>query len=304
VVQGLSAAARGDRPALELVRRALAIGPDAVLRREKSERLAAVFASIPSTDGRSHGLDALLTRSTWAGDTQALLEQFLAAEKSLAKAVEDVEAAATAEGVFDGAPAVLRMPDLEARALGGAATRLVERTARPAVVMVQSQGKLIAELRAPEGAHLVDVLSEMRGLFESWGGHRTAAGFSADPRHADDILGRLRATFAAGSAPAAAPIRAEADLRRSEIDASFSRSFRAAMPFGRGNPSPLFRIADYRRGGTQLDLDERAHVGVDLIESGFPERSDGRTPLVTFLPKGRGGLVVRFEGWSETGGER
>ena len=76
------------------------------------------------------------------------------------------------------------------------------------------------------------------------------------------------------------------------------------MPFGRGNPSPLFRIADYRRGGTQLDLDERAHVGVDLIESGFPERSDGRTPLVTFLPKGRGGLVVRFEGWSETGGER
>lgn len=298
VVQGLSATARGDRPALELVRRALAIGPDAVLRREKTERLAAVFATIPSTEGRSHGLDALLTRSTWAGDTQALLEQFLAAEKSLAKAIEDVEAAATVEGIFDGAPAVLRMQQLDARALGRAATRLVESTGRPAAVLVESQGKVIGELRAPDGAHLVELLSEMRGLFESWGGHRTAAGFSTEPSRAREVVDGLRAAFAVSPGREPAPLRAEIDLRRSEIDSSFSRTVRAAMPFGRGNPSPVFRIVDYRHGGTGQDVDERARVAVDLIESGFPDRSEGRTPLVTFLPKGRGGLMVRFEGWS------
>jgi hypothetical protein len=68
------------------------------------------------------------------------------------------------------------------------------------------------------------------------------------------------------------------------------------MPFGRGNPSPVFRIVDYRRGGTPLDPDGRAHEAVDLFETGFPARIEDGQPLVTFQPKGRGGLTMRFEG--------
>lgn len=199
---------------------------------------------------------------------------------------------------------MVRLPALDVRALGKAATRLAERTTRPAAVLAESQGKLIAELRGPEGVHLVEVLSEMRELFESWGGHRTAAGFSAEPARAADIEARLGTAFAAWPAPAPPPLVAEADVRRVDVDASFSRSIRAAMPFGRGNPSPVFRIADYRDGGALLGGDESGHVTVDLIESGFPPRSEGRLPLVTFLPKGRGGLVVRFEGWAAGRRER
>ena len=198
VVQGLSAVGRGNRPAIELARRALAIGPDAVLRLEKTERLARVFASIPSTEGSSHGLDALLTRSTWAGDTQALLERFLAAEKGAG------EEGPTPETSTAGSP-------------------------------------------VPE---------------------------------------------------------AEGDLRRGEVDAAFSRSLRAAMPFGRGNPSPLFRLPDYREGSLATRAEEAGRSTVDLMESGFPPRSEGQVPLVTFLPKGRGGLVVRFEGWAPGRRER
>jgi len=296
VVQGLSAVARGERPGVELARRALEIGPAAVLRREKCDRLAAVFAAVPSREGQSPGLDALLNRPSWAGDTGRLLERFLAAEKSQQEAAAASEAAAEQAGVFAGEPAVVELPGVEPRALGRAATSLAERTSRPAAVLSRHQGMLVAELRGPEGVHLVEILGAMRDLLDSWGGHRTAAGFSADPSRAEDVLRRLREAFAA-CPPAPAPaLRPELDLWRSEIDPCFSRSLRAAMPFGRGNPSPVFRIVDYRRGGTPLDPDGRAHEAVDLIETGFPERIEDGQPLVTFQPKGRGGLVVRFEG--------
>ena len=296
VVQGLTAVGRGDRPSVELARRALEIGPDAVLRREKCERLAAVFAAVPSRAGRSFGLDALLGRTSWAGDTGTLLQRYMAAEKAQQAAVDRAEAEATRLGVFDGAPAVVMLPDVEPRALGKAATRLAERTGRPAAALLEVGGKLVAELRGPEGVHLVEILGRLRDRLESWGGHRTAAGFSADPAQAAALVRELAAAFEECPPFEPPPLRAELDLRRSEIDPHFSRSYRAAMPFGRGNPSPVFRIVDYRRGGTPLDPDGRAHEAVDLMESGFPEGIEDRAPLVTFQPKGRGGLVMRFEG--------
>lgn len=296
VVQGLTAVGRGDRPSVELARRALAIGPDAVLRREKCERLASVFAAVPSREGRSAGLDALLGRPSWAGDTGTLLQRFMATEKAQDAAVAAGEAEAERAGVLDGAPAVLLLLEGEARFLGKVATRIAERTGRPAAAMREVGGKLVAELRGPEGVHLVEILGALRDRLESWGGHRTAAGFSADPAHADGLARDLARAFAECRVPAPAPRRAELDLRRSQIDPLFSRSCRAAMPFGRGNPSPVFRIVDYRRGGTPLDPDGRAHEAIELIERDFPEGVGDRHPLVTFQPKGRGGLVMRFEG--------
>lgn len=296
VVAGLTAVGRGDRPSVELARRALEIGPDAVLRREKCERLASVFAAVPSREGRSSGLDALLGRASWAGDTGTLLQRFMASEKAQHAAVQAGEEAAEHAGVLGGAPAVLRLTGIEPRFLGKVATRLVERTGRPAAALLETQGKIVAELRGPEGVHLVEILGAMRGRLESWGGHRTAAGFSTDASRADGVVDELARAFEACVIPPPPPLRAELDLRRVEIDPLFSRSCRAAMPFGRGNPSPVFRIVDYRRGGTPLDPDGRAHEAVELMEQGFPERVGDAAPLVTFQPKGRGGLVMRFEG--------
>ncbi len=299
VVEGLSEVARGRRPALDLARRVLGIGPEAVLRVDKTDRLAAVFASIPSREGRSLGLDALLGRPPWAGATRELLEKFLADEKPIQESVEAAGRIAEREGMFADEPIVLVIADAKPRHLGKTATQLSERTRRPAAVLTEHREKLIGELRGPFGVDLVAILSEHRGLLESWGGHRTAAGFSADSSRAQEVLGRLREALAKHPAqPVQAPT-AEADVQRADIDVSFSRSLRAAMPFGRGNPSPVFRLLNYRAAaqGPSTGGDE----SVDLMEQGFPDRAEDRTPLVTFLPKGRGGLVVRFEGWDTEG---
>lgn len=295
VVEGLSEVARGRRQSIDLARRVLGIGPEAVLRIDKCDRLAAVFASIPSREGNSPGLDALVGRPSWAGATRELLERFLAEERAIRDSVEDAVGRAEREGLFDGAPLVLVIPAADARHLGKCATRLSERAGRPAAVMTESRGRLVAELRGPSDVNLVEMLGAHRALLESWGGHRTAAGFSADPRHAAEIRARLAEAMSRHVPQPPASLVAEADLPRADIDPSFSRSLRAAMPFGRGNASPVFRLLGYRTAPPRPE--QAGDESVDLIEQEFPDRIEDRTPLVTFLPKGRGGLVVRFEGW-------
>jgi single-stranded-DNA-specific exonuclease len=298
VVQGLSRVARGDRPSLSIMRRALGIGPDGVFRVRKASRLANAFAAVASSDGASPGLNALLGRATWAGDVDDLVKARLRQEHAEDEAVEIGWAAARAQGVPDGAPAVILLPGLASRLLGKVATDLVLRTDRPAAVLTESEGRISGELRSPEGGHLVEILGGLRELFSSWGGHRLAAGFSAESAQRDGILAGLEAAFSAAPAAPALRVAPDAEIRRRDINLLFSQSLRAAMPFGKGNAAPVFRVLDYRQGGTAQDPDERGHIGVRLFEMGFPEKSEPYDPLVTFQPRGGGGLAVRFVGWA------
>jgi len=299
VVRGLTAVARGTRPAVALARRALQIGPPAVLRPEKTTRLAAVFAAIPSTDGHSPGLNALLGRSTWAGDVDDLIRAFLTAEAEIVSGIAAIEKAGQALLEADD-PLVVVVEDVAPRSLGKGATRLAERAGRPAAVLRPQGDQVVGELRSGgEGANLVAALSDLRHRLTSWGGHRQAAGFSAPLESLDEVVEGLRAAFAdLPDAPAPRPHRI-VPIQRADIDSLFSRSLRAAMPFGKGNPVPLFAIVDYRSGGTLHELDERERVGALLHEPDLPERPAGHVPLVVFLPRGSGGLAVNFQGWVE-----
>jgi single-stranded-DNA-specific exonuclease len=251
VVDGLTAVARGDRPAIEEVREALDLSDDDVLRTVSMRRLAAVFASVPSDHGRSRGFDALLGRRTRAADVRALLDAFVAAEAERDDVVVRACAEAKRIGAFSGEPAVVVLDDATPRALGASATELVARTGRPAAVLWKGD-RLIGELRGPEGVHLVDVLNGLRGSLESWGGHRQAAGFSADPKDTDGIARSLANAFRATIVPTPAEPRPAATLATSDLDEELLRSIRAAAPFGKGNEAPFFRVDGVTRSAEDL----------------------------------------------------
>jgi len=240
----------------------------------------------------------LLGRPSWAGDVDDLVKAFLRQEQAEEEAIERGWSTAIEQGVPEGAPAVVFLPGVGGRVLGKVATDLVERTGRPAAALTKSEGKISGELRSPEGGHLVEILGELRGLLSSWGGHRLAAGFSAETGQLDAIVSGLGEAFASISEAAAPTPVPDAEIRRRDIDLRFSRSLRAAMPFGKGNAAPVFRVLDYRQGGTSQDPDDRGGIGVRLFEMGFPERSEPYDPLVTFQPRGGGGLAARFVGWA------
>jgi single-stranded-DNA-specific exonuclease len=306
VARGLDAVAAGERPAIAAARDALGLDAGDVLRPESCRRLAGVFASVPSVEGRSIGFDALVGRPGWEEGVAALLERWTAAEREVREVVERAEKEARRAGILDGAPAVLVLEGVPTRALGSAATRLVELTSRAAAVLRPGPDGVVSELRGPEGVHLVDVLAGMSDLLASWGGHRVAAGFSADPDRLEAVRARLVAALERERPDPPEPVVADAEAEPGELDAAFPASIRAAAPFGKGNPVPLIRLRRPARVSSELAGEALAAAlqespGCAILLAGrLPDGSRGRDPLLSFRPLGDSSVEARFEGWAET----
>jgi len=285
VVQGLRRVERGDRRAIAAAVGALELGPAELLEPESVRRLAAVFASVPSVRGESRGLRALLDGGR-EDDVRALVAAHAEIEAVNARAAGDAERIAWRDGVFDGEPAVVEISGVPLRALGAAASRLLELEDRPVAVLLREGAQVVGELRAPVGLNLVEVLGSMRELLASWGGHRVAAGFSADAARADEVRARLATAFGAFVAPPAAPPASEGTLEAADLGPELVRSVTAAAPYGKGNPAPVLRAPG-------LVLDSPL-----IVREDFPEELGSREPLVTLHPRGHGVLTARFRGWA------
>ncbi|NNE42709.1 MAG: hypothetical protein HKN12_00745, partial [Gemmatimonadetes bacterium] len=239
LVPGLQACARGDRAAVDIAMRRLEIG-DPFNDRE-ARRLAGVFAAIPSIHGESRGLAALLGRDGWRRDVDALTGAYLGAEETVRRAVESARAQAEQEGIFAGAPAVLRQDELGHRYLGAVAGALMRETGRPAAVLARKGDTVVAELRGPEHVHLVEVLGELRDQLDSWGGHRRAAGFSASADRLEALTLALRDRLDV-AAREPDPEAADLDLDTADITPEFLDALAATRPWGNGNAAPTFRV--------------------------------------------------------------
>lgn len=283
---GLRRVERGDRPAIAAALRELDLGSGDLRCTESLRRFAGVCASIPSVDGDSPGLRALLGQVGWKEDVLALTEAHRAIEAVNAAAADAAERSAAEAGALAGEPAVTELEGVPLRSLGGAASRLVEVTGRPAAVLLRDGDRVACELRAPAGVHLVEILASMRELLASWGGHRAAAGFSAPVSRTEELRERLAVAFRGFVPSPPSPPVAEGTLGATDLGPDLVRSVTAAAPFGKGNPAPVFRI----RGGWP----DPPH----LVREGFPPRPGPGDPLVSLHPRGSGELTARFRGWS------
>jgi single-stranded-DNA-specific exonuclease len=148
------------------------------------------------------------------------------------------------------------IPDLESRrtifmagrgwhkgVLGILAARLLDRFCRPSFVMDVREGMAVGSARSVDGFNLYRALNKLGHIFERFGGHAYAAGFTLK---ADRLV-----TLEAELESLARNTLSEENLRPTiEIDcvvASFEdlhletvRGLMALSPFGAGNPEPLF----------------------------------------------------------------
>jgi single-stranded-DNA-specific exonuclease len=130
--------------------------------------------------------------------------------------------------------------------IGIAATRVVERTGKPALVISRDMdsGEAHGSGRSIPGFHLLDALesTECKPLFNKFGGHAHAVGFSlpcdrvAVLRDAMDRYARQRLT-AADFVPV---IGVDAELELSAITPQLFELLCALEPFGMGNREPVF----------------------------------------------------------------
>ena len=125
--------------------------------------------------------------------------------------------------------------------IGIVAQRVVERYHRPALVMGVEDGQAVGSGRSIPGLHLFEALDAIRDLFERFGGHAQAAGFTLPAARIHDLAARFeayaRTKLSAGDLEPAQRVDGEVSL--GELDWDLYQALEGLGPFGCGNPTPV-----------------------------------------------------------------
>src|SRR6185437_12947016 len=154
----------------------------------------------------------------------------------------------------DGLPACLVLDDHGTRTAGWhrgvvgiLASRVVERTGRPALVLAHEDGTAHGSGRSVPGFHLLEALTSVHEqsngmLFSRFGGHAHAVGFALPSTHVPQLRDSLAGIAASqlGLTPVAQESRFDLELRFVEVTPSLLAVLEQLAPFGLGNPDPIF----------------------------------------------------------------
>src|SRR3954454_1032452 len=164
-------------------------------------------------------------------------------ERILREAVEEIES--WPEAKRRRRAYVVAGADWHEGVIGIVASRLVERYARPVVLIAGTDGAWKGSGRSIAGFDLHDALRQCAGDLERWGGHAAAAGLSIRP----DAVPAFAAAFAAiGDASLhdddlAPPVTVDALVHGGDLTLELCNELAQLAPFGLGNPNVTLLLA-------------------------------------------------------------
>ncbi len=159
-----------------------------------------------------------------------------------AASLKEVLAAATAPALADDRCLVLDGEGWHRGVIGILASRVVDTTGKPVLVIAHEDGEAYGSGRSVEGFHLLEALESCADLFTRFGGHAHAVGFSL-PSHAVPALRARIVAYAVTHVrleDLLAPVRCDAELALDHVTPALYRAVRRLEPFGMGNPEPQF----------------------------------------------------------------
>lgn len=232
------------------------------------------------------GLKLLLSESeSEANGIARELEELNQRRQSMDRLVlDDAMRQLDAPGMRDRFAFVLSNEGWHAGVIGIVASRIVEQTARPAVMVAVEHGIGKGSGRSISAFDLHSALSACKAHFSRFGGHRAAAGLTMDAvnlpafREQFDAVARERLTYD----DLVPEVRVDLELSLNSVGSELEGLVRHFEPFGIGNPAPMFsatgvRLASApRRVGTDgVKLALRADSGtLDAIGWGMSRHYD------------------------------
>jgi single-stranded-DNA-specific exonuclease len=151
--------------------------------------------------------------------------------------------------------------------IGILASRVVERTAKPAIVVSVEDGVAYGSGRSVDGFQLLNAIESCADLFTRFGGHAFAVGFALPAAALPELKRRLR-LYAEEHLPDSEPeqlLRIHAELPLDRISPVLAGWLRKLEPFGHGNPEPVF-VARKARLLSPPRLMKERHLRLELAQ--------------------------------------
>lgn len=130
--------------------------------------------------------------------------------------------------------------DWHAGVVGITAARLVEAHSRPAFVLSIYGDIAKGSARAPETVDLFAAMSACADLFDKFGGHARAGGFTLPASRVDELRERLDGVVRELRQDVVVPVRVDYELPLAEANLKLARDLNRLEPIGEGNPRPMF----------------------------------------------------------------
>ncbi|MCH7642011.1 MAG: single-stranded-DNA-specific exonuclease RecJ [Chloroflexi bacterium] len=137
---------------------------------------------------------------------------------------------------------IVRSTGFRTGILGPLAGRLCGEHGRPAIAIAIGETHSRASVRSTDAFDAHAALLTVADLFEQWGGHARAAGFTVRNEHLSEVLDAFleQAAKAATTPENTPPIRADAEIGFSDLGRDTWDFVKALGPFGEENPTPVF----------------------------------------------------------------
>lgn len=278
VRHGLRQLARTRHPGLAALIRASRLDSDKVDSDAVGFRLAPRLNAV----GRlGHAKEALELLTDASGARAAELAESLSRvndeRRSVERAIfEQADAMAEAAGMTgpDRRAIVLAHPDWHPGVVGIVCSRLVEKHARPAVLlqMDPETGVCKGSGRSVDGYNLHAALDACADLLDRYGGHDMAAGMACRANNLDAFAGRL-IDHANGAIPPGRllhTVRYDAVAGIDELTPAAVERLEQLAPFGRGNPRVRLRVRARLNGRPEFLGSAGNHLALRMGEPGRP----------------------------------
>ena len=161
--------------------------------------------------------------------------------------------------------------------IGILASRVVERTAKPAIVVSIEDGVAHGSGRSVDGFVLLGALESCAELFTRFGGHAFAVGFAMPAECLPELKLRLR-TYAEvhlAEREAEKQVKIQAELPLDRITPVLAGWLKKLEPLGHGNPEPVFVARGARLLAAPRIMKER-HLRLELAQEAAGSMEDGR----------------------------
>ena len=232
-------------------------------------------------------VELLLTRDAarareLAGKLDRLNQERRASEASALQAID--RELMSLRGAADEYPReclILDNPEWHRGVLGILASRVVERTGRPALIVTLADGNAHGSGRSVPGFHLLDAITAADAadpaapLFNRFGGHAHAVGFSLASERLPLLRARMKDYASTHLTPALLVPRLDydAELSLAEITPELMAWVARVAPFGIDNPEPVFLTRCVTLAAPIRIIQEK-HIALQLMQRGPLQQSD------------------------------
>jgi single-stranded-DNA-specific exonuclease len=248
---GLELINTGHRPGLTALLEASAIRNQTLSAEDIAFRLAPRLNAAGRMDHAARAVDLLIAEDIDAANKTAHTLNLLNRKR------QDLEKGILAdiERFIDKNSSLLRLRSLvlyqqgwHAGVLGIVASRMMRTYHRPVVLISLQDGTGKGSARSVEGLNIYDALAACGPFLEGFGGHAMAAGLQIREENIADFQNAFESEIQRTSSPETLvpAIQIDSELEVSDISDDLIDELELLMPFGVGNPEPLFLARDVK----------------------------------------------------------